>query len=156
MAHAALQTPDHVVVLNEMVHDSRIIPLDGGPRPGIESWTDGSRGQWEGHTLVIETVDFSDKHGCRGSTKGRHLVERFTCVDADTLLYEFTISDPATWTAPWTARVPDAGDGAPALRVHLPRGQLRHAQHPGRRAPGGAAAGERAGRRASTTIVRPL
>ena len=106
MAHATLQTPDHVVVLNEMVHDSRIIPLDGGPRPGIESWTDGSRGQREGDTLVVETVDFSDKHGCRGSTKGRHLVERFTCVDADTLLYEFTISDPATWMAPWTARVP--------------------------------------------------
>ena len=100
------QTPDHVVVLNEMVHDSRIIPLDGRPRPDIESWTGESRGQWEGDTLVVETVDFSDKHGYRGSTKGRHLVERFTRVDADTLLYEFTISDPATWTAPWTAQIP--------------------------------------------------
>ena len=100
------QTPDHVVVLNEMVHDARIIPLDGSPRPGIESWTGESRGQWEGDTLVVETIDFSDKHGYRGSTKDRHLVERFTRVDADTLLYEFTISDPATWTAPWTAQVP--------------------------------------------------
>ena len=100
------QTPDHVVVLNEMVHDSRIIPLDGSPRPGIESWTGESRGQWEGDTLVVETIDFSDKHGYRGSTKGRHLVERFTRVDAGTLLYEFTISDPATWTAPWTAQIP--------------------------------------------------
>ena len=100
------QTPDHVVVLNEMVHDSRIIPLDGRPRPDIESWTGESRGQWEGDTLVVETIDFSDKHGYRGSTRDRHLVERFTRVDADTLLYEFTISDPATWTAPWTAQIP--------------------------------------------------
>ena len=100
------QTPDHVVVLNEMVHDSRIIPLDGGPRPGIESWTGESRGRWEGDTLVVETVDFSDKHGYRGSTSDRHLIERFTRLDADTLLYEFTISDPATWSAPWTAQVP--------------------------------------------------
>ena len=100
------QTPDHVVVLNEMVHDARIIPLDGGPRPDIESWTGESRGQWEGDTLLVETTHFSDKHGYRGSTRDRHLVERFTRIDADTLLYEFTISDPVTWTAPWTAQIP--------------------------------------------------
>ena len=100
------QTPGHVVVLNEMVHDARIIPLDGSPRPDIESWTGESRGRWEGDTLVVETTHFSDKHGYRGSTKERHLVERFTRVDAETLLYEFTITDPATWTAPWTAQVP--------------------------------------------------
>ena len=100
------QTPDHVVVLNEMVHDSRIIPLDGRPRPDIESWTGESRGRWEGDSLVVETTHFSDKHGYRGSTRDRHLIERFTRVDADTLLYEFTISDPATWSAPWTAQVP--------------------------------------------------
>ena len=100
------QTPDHVVVLNEMVHDARIIPLDGRPRPDIESWTGESRGRWEGDTLVVETTHFSDKHSYRGSTKDRHLVERFTRIDADTLLYEFTITDPATWTAPWTAQVP--------------------------------------------------
>ena len=100
------QTPDHVVVLNEMVHDARIIPLDGRPRPDIESWTGESRGRWEGDTLVVETTHFSDKHSYRGSTKDRHLVERFTRIDAGTLLYEFTITDPATWTAPWTAQVP--------------------------------------------------
>ncbi len=100
------QTPGHVVVLNEMVHDARIIPLDGSPRPDIESWTGESRGRWEGDTLVVETTHFSDKHGYRGSTKDRHLVERFTRVDAETLRYEFTITDPATWTAPWTAQVP--------------------------------------------------
>ena len=100
------QTPDHVVVLNEMVHDARIIPLDGRPRPDVESWTGESRGRWEGDTLVVETTHFSDKHGYRGSTRDRHLVERFTRVDAETLLYEFTITDPATWTAPWTAQIP--------------------------------------------------
>ena len=100
------QTPDHVVVLNEMVHDARIIPLDGRPRADIESWTGESRGHWDGDTLVVETTHFSDRHGYRGSTKDRHLVERFTRLDADTLLYEFTISDPATWTAPWTAQIP--------------------------------------------------
>ena len=100
------QTPDHVAVLNEMVHDSRIIPIDGRARPGIESWTGESRGHWEGDTLVVETTDFNDKNPWRGTTQGRHLIERFTRVDADTLLYEFTVSDPATWTASWTAQVP--------------------------------------------------
>ncbi len=100
------QTPDHVVVLNEMVHDSRIIPLDGRPRPTIDSWTGESRGHWEGDTLVVETTNFSDKHSWRGTTPGRHLIERFTRVDAETLLYAFTVDDPATWTAPWSAEVP--------------------------------------------------
>ena len=100
------QTPDHVVVLNEMVHDSRIIPLDGRPRPTVHSWTGESRGHWEGDTLVVETTNFSDKHSWRGTTPARHLVERFTRVDAETLLYEFTVDDPATWTASWSAEVP--------------------------------------------------
>ncbi len=100
------QTPDHVVVLNEMVHDSRIIPLDGRPRPTVDSWTGESRGHWDGDTLVVETTNFSDKHSWRGTTPGRHLVERFTRVDAETLLYAFTVDDPATWTAPWSAEVP--------------------------------------------------
>ena len=100
------QTEDHVVVLNEMVHDSRIIPIDGRPRPGIDSWTGESRGHWEGDTLVVETTDFSAKHSWRGTTPDRHLIERFTRVDDDTLLYEFTVTDTGTWTAPWTAQVP--------------------------------------------------
>ena len=100
------QTPDHVVVLNEKVHDSRIIPIDGRPRPGIVSWTGESRGRWEGDTLVVETVDFSAKNTWRDTTPRRHLIERFTRVDEDTLLYEFTVTDPGTWTAPWTAQVP--------------------------------------------------
>ena len=99
------QTPDHIVILNEMVHDSRIIPIDGRERPGVESWTGESRGRWEGDTLVVETTDFNDKNPWRGSTKGRHLIERFTRVDNDTLLYEFTSTDPATWATSWTAQI---------------------------------------------------
>ena len=100
------QTPDHVVVLNEMVHDARIIPLDGSPRPAVDSWTGESRGRWEGDTLVVETTRFSDKHNWRGTTPDRQLIEKFTRIDAETLLYEFTVTDPGTWTAPWTAQVP--------------------------------------------------
>ena len=62
--------------------------------------------RWEGDTLVVETIEFSDKHSWRGTTSDRHLIERFTRVDAETLLYEFTINDSGTWTAPWTAEVP--------------------------------------------------
>ena len=93
-------------MLNEKVHDSRIIPIDGRPRPGIDSWTGESRGRWEDDTLVVETVDFSAKNTWRGMTPRRHLIERFTRVDEDTLLYEFTVTDPGTWAAPWTAQAP--------------------------------------------------
>ena len=139
------QTPDHVVVLNEMVHDARIIPLDGSPRPGIESWTGESRGQWEGDTLVVETIDFSDKHGYRGSTKGpspRRALHARRRGHAPLRVHH---QRPRHLDGALDRAGPDAGHGAPALRVRLPRGQLRHAQHHGRRAPGGAAAGERAG-----------
>ena len=62
-------------MLNEIAHDSRIIPLAGRPRPDIDSWTGESRGRWEGDTLVVETTHFTDKHGYRGSTKDHHLIE---------------------------------------------------------------------------------
>ena len=105
------QTENYVVVLTEMVHTARVIPLDG--RPGlsesVRQWSGDSRGRWEGDTLVVETVNFQDHDAYstwRGSSKDMKLVERFTLVDADTLSYEFTVNDPATWTSPWTAEVP--------------------------------------------------
>ena len=105
------QTEDYVVVLTEMVHTARVIPLDG--RPGlsesVRQWSGDSRGRWEGDTLVVETVNFQDHDAYstwRGSSKDMKLVERFTLVDANTLSYEFTVNDPATWTSPWTAEVP--------------------------------------------------
>ena len=105
------QTPDHVAVLTEMVHTTRIIPLDGRPGLGqdIRQWSGDSRGHWEGDTLVVETTNFNDHNlysTWRGSSEDMKLVERFTRVDAETLLYEFTVSDSATWTSPWTVQVP--------------------------------------------------
>ena len=102
------QTPDHVVVVTEMVHTARIIPLDGSPHlpSNVQQWSGDSRGHWEGETLVVETTNHTDKTRWRGSTPDMRLVERFTRVDAETLLYEFTVTDPTVWTSPWTAAVP--------------------------------------------------
>ena len=102
------QTPDHVVIVTEMVHTARIVPLDGRPRldSDIRQWSGDSRGRWEGDTLVIETRNFDAKRRWRNTTEGARLVERLTRVDADTLNYEFTITDPETWVSPWTASVP--------------------------------------------------
>ena len=104
------QTSDHVVLLNEMVHDVRIIPLDGRPHlsPDIRQWMGNSRGRWDGDTLVVDTTDFYYQTSFsqrQGSTRDMHLVERFRRVDADTLLYEFTVDDSATWTRSWTAAI---------------------------------------------------
>ena len=101
------QTADHVVILNEMVHNARIVPLDGrAPLPdGLRQWVGDSRGSWEGDTLVIVTTNFLRETSFGGSSAGLHLVERISRVDADTLRYEFTVSDPTTWAAPWSARV---------------------------------------------------
>jgi hypothetical protein len=103
-----LQTPGYVVILHEMIHDARIIPLDGRPHvgPNIRQWFGDSRGRWEGATLVVDTTNFTDKANFRGSTKGLHLIERFTRVNADTVKYEFTIDDPTTFTKSWTAAIP--------------------------------------------------
>jgi hypothetical protein len=102
------QTPDYVVILNEMVHDARIVPLDGSAHlpQQMRQWHGDARGRWDGDTLVVETVNFTDKTSFRGSTDSLHLVERFTRANADTLLYEFTVTDPGAFTLPWTALVP--------------------------------------------------
>ena len=103
------QTPDHVAILNEMIHDARIVPLDGRPQlpAPLRQWTGSSRGRWEGDTLVVETVNRRDE-SFRGATRRLRLTERFTRADADTLVYEATLDDPTTWTTPWTFMVPMA------------------------------------------------
>ncbi len=109
------QTPNHVVLVTEMVHTARVIPLDGRPHldQDIRQWSGDSRGHWEGDTLVVETGNFTDTTRWRGSTENRRLVERFTRSNVDTLIYEFTVTDPDTWTSPWTASVPmRRNDGA--------------------------------------------
>tara|TARA_Y100000588_G_scaffold357791_1_gene415364 strand:+ start:1787 stop:2752 length:966 start_codon:yes stop_codon:yes gene_type:complete len=102
------QTEDHVVLLNEMVHDSRVVPLDNRPHlpPHVRQWHGDSRGYWDGNTLVIETINLTNKTSYRGSTESMHLIERFTRINNETLNYEFTVNDPRAFTRPWTALVP--------------------------------------------------
>ena len=106
--HQIFQTPDHVAFLHEENHEIRIIPLDGRQHVsrGIRLWRGDSRGHWEGDTLVIETTRFNGTGGFSGSGAGLQLTERLQRVDADTVLYEFTVVDPETWTEPWTAEMP--------------------------------------------------
>jgi len=122
-----LQTPGYVAILVEMIHDVRIIPLDGRPHvgQGLRQWMGDSRGRWEGQTLVVETTRFTDKireftgnaqRLVNGERVGTYqasfgtptltLVERFTRVDANTMDYRLTVTDPATFTKPWTAATP--------------------------------------------------
>jgi hypothetical protein len=102
-----VQDAGHVAILQEMIHSTRIMPTDGSPHlpPAIRQWFGDSRGRWEGETLVVDTTNFTDKTAFRGSTASLHLVERFTRVDNDTIVYEFTADDPATWTRSWTAQI---------------------------------------------------
>ena len=101
------QTPDHVLMLNEMVHNARFVPLDARPHlpASLRQWSGDSRARWEGDTLVVETTNFLRETALDGSSEDMHLVERFTRLDADRLLYQFTVSDPATWADSWTAQV---------------------------------------------------
>jgi len=103
-----VQTRDHVVIVNEMIHSARIVDLNGrAHRPSsVRFLTGDSVGHWDRDTLVVDTTNFSTEGGFRGATVNLHLVERFTRVDADTLRYEFTVDDPATWTKPWSASIP--------------------------------------------------
>ena len=110
--HQIVQTPDHIVVLHEMFRDRRIIPLDGRSHGTIRQWNGDIRGRWEGDTLVVESRGFVDKMSDRWAqtwrmpTETMRLVERFTRRDADTLEYEFTITDPAKFERSWSARIP--------------------------------------------------
>jgi hypothetical protein len=102
------QTRDSVVLLNEMVHNFRIIPLDGRRHGTVRQWNGDSVGHWEGNTLVVDTINFSEKGTAFQipTDENLHLIERFTRRDADTLIYEFTVEDPTVQTKAWTASVP--------------------------------------------------
>ncbi len=103
-----VQTPDTVMIMNEMVHDVRIIPLDERPHlpDTVRLWHGDSRGYWEGETLVIESSNFSEKTRFLGASENLQLTERFTRVNGDILLYEFTVEDPTTWIRPWSISLP--------------------------------------------------
>ncbi|MBZ5576739.1 MAG: hypothetical protein LAP40_09295 [Acidobacteriia bacterium] len=103
-----VQGPGYVAILHEMIHDARIIPLDGRPHvsPGIRQWLGDPRGHWEGDTLVVDSTNFSEKDNFRGSSENLHLIERFTRVGPEEIRYEFTVDDPTTFTKPWKAEIP--------------------------------------------------
>lgn len=113
-----LQTPGAVVMLHEMYHELRVIPLDGRPLTGITQWTGEARGHWDGETLVVETVNFVDRPDVYWSTPWRkarpslRLVERFTRVGPEAIDYTFTLEDPLAFTRPWTAAAPMTTDHA--------------------------------------------
>jgi hypothetical protein len=105
------QSPGYVTILVEMIHSTRVIPVDGRPHIGksLGQWLGDTRGRWEGNTLVVETTNFRKEDGVTyggSNPETFKIVERFTRVGPDRLDYEFTVSDPQTWTRPWTARVP--------------------------------------------------
>jgi hypothetical protein len=105
--HQIVQAPGYVAISSEMIHETRIIPLDGRPHlpPTVRLWLGDSRGRWEGDTLVVDTTNFSPQSNFMGARENLHVVERFTRVAPDTIHYEVTVEDPTTWARPWTALV---------------------------------------------------
>ncbi|HTP31424.1 MAG TPA: hypothetical protein VMJ75_04570 [Candidatus Acidoferrales bacterium] len=101
--HQIVQTPNAVMILTEMVHDARVVRMNAQHLPkSTRLWMGDSVGHWEGDTLVVDTTNFTAKTRFRGSTEDLHVIERFSRIDDRTLLYRFTIEDPATWARPWT------------------------------------------------------
>ena len=103
-----LQTPNEVLILNEMIHDIRIVPLDGRPHlpSNVRQWHGDPRGYWLGNTLVVESTNFSPQSNFRGAAENLHLEERFTRLSDGHLLYEFTVEDPTTWEQSWSVSFP--------------------------------------------------
>jgi len=103
-----MQAPGYVVILYEMMRETRIIPLDGRAHlaPGVRQWMGDSRGRWDGNTLVVETTNFNATHEFRGASQNLRLIERFTRLGDGAIDYQFTADDAATWTASWTAAIP--------------------------------------------------
>jgi hypothetical protein len=97
-----VQGPDHVAIVHEMIHDTRIVPLDGRPFSGARSLLGESRGHWEGNTLVVETRNFSDARLLRGGSENMRITERYTLIAPDRIDFRMTFDDPSTWVQPWT------------------------------------------------------
>jgi len=103
-----VQTPNSVIIMTEMIHDARLIPLDGRPHapPAIQQWLGDSRGHWEGDTLVIDTTNYKPRSFMSVSSEKLHVTERLSRSGPDSLKYEITIDDPGTWTKPWSLMIP--------------------------------------------------
>ena len=120
-----IQTRDYVAIVSEMIHDARIVPMDGRAHGTVPRWLGDSRGQWEGRTLVVDTIGFTDKTAFRGSGEHLHLVERFTRVDGETIEYRFTAEDPSTWTRPFTGMFPMKRTAGPIYEYACHEGNER-------------------------------
>jgi hypothetical protein len=120
-----VQTRDTIAIVNEMIHDARIVPMDGRPHGTLRRWMGDPRGRWDNGTLVVDTINFSEKTDLRGSGEHLHLVERFTRVDRDTIEYRFTAEDPTTWTTPWTAAFPLKRSDQPMYEYACHEGNAR-------------------------------
>jgi hypothetical protein len=140
-----VQAPGVVVIMNEMIHDARVVPLEGSPHVGgaIEQWLGDSRGYFEGDTLVVETTNFTDRTAVGGTVHSAALktTERFTRTSEDTLEYEVTVDDPDTWVAPWTLRLPLTRDDG--------YGMFEYACHEGNRAMANILSGARTAERST-------
>ena len=120
------QSRDHAVVLTEMIHDARVIPVDGRPHPSedIRQLHGDSRGHWDGDTLVVETTNYSAMGAFWSASEDLRITERFTRVGPDTLNYEVTFDDPTTWTRPWTVMIPLKHSDDPVFEYACHEGNL--------------------------------
>jgi hypothetical protein len=112
-SHQIIQAPGYVVIVQELIHESRIVPLDGRSQlpSAVRQWMGDSRGRWEGDTLVVETTNFTDGNPFRGSGDTMRLVERFRRTGPDSIDYQFTVNDPHVFTKPWTVSMPMTAGG---------------------------------------------
>ncbi len=138
------QSPGYVVVFQELIHEPRVVPLDGRPHlpPSVPQWLGDSRGHWEGDTLVVETTNFDPKTNFRGARDTLRLTEWYTRVDDDTIDYRFTVDDPHTFTRPWTV-------SRPMTRITDRVSIFEYACHEGNYAMEGILGGARAAERAA-------
>jgi hypothetical protein len=120
-----IEAAGYVAIVSEMIHDARIVPMDGRAHGTVPKWMGDARGRWEGRTLVVDTVGFTEKTAFRGSGEHLHLVERFTRLDADTLEYRFTAEDPSTWTRPFTGMFPMKKTAGPIYEYACHEGNER-------------------------------
>jgi hypothetical protein len=121
-----VETPNYVMITIEMIHDVRIIPLDGRPHlpATMRKWLGDSVGHWEGNTLVVDTTNFTDKTRFRGSDQNLHLIERFTRTGPETILYAFTVDDPTAFVKPWKAEIPMTSTVGPIYEFACHEGNL--------------------------------
>jgi hypothetical protein len=132
-----VQTPGYVALLMEVMHEMRIIPLDGHPHlpPTVRQWMGDARGHWEGNTLVVDSTNFTDKTRFRGADENLHLIERFTRTAPDLLLYQFMVDDSTAFTKPWKGEIPMIASDGPLFE---------HACHEGNYSLAGILGGARA------------